>query len=244
VTERPFRAPHHTISEAALVGGGTLPRPGEISLAHNGVLFMDELPEFDRRVLEVLRQPLEEGLVRIARAARTVQFPARFQFVAAMNPCPCGFLGHPVRACQCTPTQVARYRSRLSGPLRDRLDLDVDVAAVPIEALHADGAEEPSEAIRARVLDARERQAARRREGDAWLNAALEGTRLRRESRLDLEAARLLKRAATALALSARSHDRVLRVARTIADLEGAESVGAEHVGESLQFRAQGAGTA
>ena len=161
LVDRPFRAPHHTISNAALVGGGSQPRPGEVSLAHHGVLFLDEMLEFSRHVLEVLRQPLEEGQVTIARAARTAVFPARFMLVGAMNPCPCGFAGDPLRECRCTPPQLARYRDRLSGPLRDRLDLTVEVPALPLEALSADGGGEPSAAVRARVVAARARQAAR-----------------------------------------------------------------------------------
>src|SRR5687768_15678539 len=173
LAERPFRAPHHTVSNVALVGGGAIPRPGEISLAHNGVLFLDEMPEFDRRVLEVLRQPLEEGRVTIARASRTAVFPARFVLVAAMNPCPCGFLADERRACRCTPVQIAKYRGRLSGPLRDRIDLIVDVPAVPIGAI-ADGAPgEPSAAVRARVCAARARQYARCEATGSLTNADL-----------------------------------------------------------------------
>jgi len=231
----PFRAPHHTISDVALVGGGQLPRPGEISLAHHGVLFLDEMPEFSRRALEVLRQPLEEGCVRIARAARTAVFPARFMLVGAMNPCPCGFLGHPTRPCRCPPLQVMRYGSRLSGPLRDRLDLTVSVSAVRAQDLQSDEGGEPSAAIRARVVSARERQLAR----DGRLNARLHGRALRASARLDADAHALLARAMSRLSLSARAYDRLLRVSRTIADLAGSASVCAEHVAEALQFRGE-----
>src|SRR5690606_5988478 len=185
MTRRPFRAPHHTISETALVGGGSLPRPGEISLAHHGVLFLDEAPEFSRRALEVLRQPLEQGTVVIARAARTAIFPARFTLVAAMNPCPCGFHGDPRRPCTCAPPQVRRYGGRLSGPLRDRLDLIVPLSALPAAELQASEPGEPSAAVRARVLAARARQAAR---GAGRLNARLDGRRLLRDGRITAEA--------------------------------------------------------
>jgi magnesium chelatase family protein len=230
VTTRPFRAPHHTVSDAALVGGGAIPRPGEISLAHHGVLFLDEMPEFGRRVLEVLRQPLEEGCARIARASRTAIFPARFMLVAAMNPCPCGFLGDPVRVCRCTPTQVDRYAGRISGPLRDRIDLVVQVAPVPARALAETRLAEASAAIRDRVSAARGRQV-------LGLNALLEGRALRERAGPDAAGARLLRRAAERFGLSARGHDRVLRVSRTIADLAGAPTVAREHVAEALQFR-------
>lgn len=235
--ERPFRAPHHTISDAALVGGGSLPRPGEISLAHNGVLFLDEMPEFDRRVLEVLRQPLEEGFVTIARAARTAVFPARFMLVAAMNPCPCGFHGDRTRVCRCTPIEVSRYRGRLSGPLRDRLDLIVEVPAVPAAALGDEPCAEESATIRARVLAARERQLARRGAHGARLNAELQGRTVWRCARPNAPARRLLEQAVARLGLSARGYDRVLKVGRSIADLAGADTVSDEHVGEALQYR-------
>lgn len=235
--ERPFRAPHHTVSNVALVGGGTIPRPGEISLAHHGVLFLDEMPEFDRRVLEVLRQPLEDGHVTIARAARTTVFPARFVLVAAMNPCPCGFLGDQRRPCRCTPTQVAKYRGRLSGPLRDRIDLIVEVPAVPVTAI-ADGAPgESSETVRARVCAARERQHARHGPEGPRTNAALRGRRAAAACRPDAEGRDLLRRAVEQLGLSARGYDRVLKVARTIADLAGDARVGGGHVAEALQYR-------
>jgi magnesium chelatase family protein len=234
---RPFRAPHHTISNVALVGGGSVPRPGEISLAHNGVLFLDEMPEFDRRVLEVLRQPLEEGRVTIARAARTVVFPARFVLVAAMNPCPCGFFGDDRRACRCTPRHIERYRSRLSGPLRDRLDLIVEVPAVPAGAL-ADAANgEASIVVRDRVLRARTLQQTRYVADGPRTNADIRGAALTRYCRPDAEGRRLLQRAVEKLGLTARGYDRVLKVSRTIADLAGSEQVAAAHVGEALQYR-------
>jgi magnesium chelatase family protein len=235
LTSRPFRAPHHTISDVALVGGGQYPRPGEISLAHHGVLFLDEMPEFSRHVLEVLRQPLEEGCVRIARAARAAVFPARFMLIGAMNPCPCGYLGDPARACRCSPIQVARYASRLSGPLRDRLDLTVPVGALSPRELQEAPRGEPSAPIRNRVLAARARQLKR----DGVLNGRLQGRRLRERAALGEAAQRLLGQAIARLALSARGYDRVLRVARTVADLEGAEAVAVDHVGEALQFRGE-----
>jgi len=242
LADRPFRAPHHTISEVALVGGGSLPRPGEISLAHNGVLFLDEMPEFDRRVLEVLRQPLEEGYVTIARAARTARFPARFMLVAAMNPCPCGYLGDLVRACRCTPVEVERYRGRLSGPLRDRIDLVLEVPAVPAALLADDGSGEKSAAVRERVLTARERQAERRAEtGGVRVNAALQGRAVWRHCRPDAPGRRLLERAVERLGLSARAYHRVLKVARTIADLHGLEMPGEPEIAEALQYRVEDA---
>jgi magnesium chelatase family protein len=232
---RPFRAPHHTISDVALVGGGQIPRPGEISLAHHGVLFLDEMAEFSRHVLEVLRQPLEEGCVRIARAARTAVFPSRFMLIGAMNPCPCGFLGDPVRRCRCSPLQIARYASRLSGPLRDRLDLSVAVGALPAHEIQSEAAGESSDAIRHRVVRARERQLAR----DGLLNVRLQGRLLRARTKLDAGTRALVSQAMTRLSLSARAYDRVLRVARTIADLDQSEPVAAAHVAEALHFRGE-----
>jgi magnesium chelatase family protein len=237
---RPFRAPHHTISHVALVGGGGVPRPGEISLAHHGVLFLDEMPEFSRSVLEVLRQPLEEGRVTIARAARTVTFPARFMLVAAMNPCPCGYHGDRARPCRCTPQEVTRYRGRVSGPLLDRIDLVAQVPAVSVTTLQAWGAEtaptaETSAVVRERVLKARARQRARF-ERDRT-NAQMSATHLRAHCRLPPAGARLLHGAAERLGLSARGYERVLKTARTIADLSGADAIDAAHVGEALQYR-------
>ena len=218
---RPFRAPHHTISEVAMVGGGSIPRPGEISLAHNGVLFLDELPEFDRRVLEALRQPLEEGRVTIARSARTSAFPARFMLVAAMNPCPCGFLGDRRRACRCSDPQIQRYASRISGPLRDRIDLVVEVPAIG-SSMRDDRAvndRDTSAVIRARVVEARTRQQARFGDASQRLNRQLEGGELNEYCRLDARSTHVLEAAIQKFCLSARGCDRVLRVSRTIADL-------------------------
>jgi magnesium chelatase family protein len=237
LVDRPFRAPHHTISNAALIGGGSSPRPGEVSLAHHGVLFLDEMLEFSRHVLEVLRQPLEEGRVTIARAARTALFPARFMLVGAMNPCPCGFDGDPSRECRCTPQQVAHYRGRLSGPLRDRLDLTVDVPALPLEALSADEGGESSAAVRARVIAARARQTARQGGEGIATNAELTAGLMAKHCATSRAALRVLRAAMGRLALSARGYDRVRKVARTIADLAGDDDIGADAMAEALQFR-------
>lgn len=240
LAHRPFRAPHHTISGVALIGGGREPRPGEVSLAHNGVLFLDEILEFDRAALEVLRQPIEDGAVRIARASGVASFPASFLLVAAMNPCACGYAGSPLRACRCTPQQISRYRGRLSGPLRDRFDLTVPVKPVPADVLTGAGAEEASGAVRARVTAARARQQERYAERSGATNADLRGSRLTAACALDAEGRQLLQRAVTRLGLSARAYDRVRRVARTIADLDGRPAVGAAHVAEALGYRSVG----
>ena len=238
LTGRPFRAPHHTISNAALIGGGSQPRPGEVSLAHHGVLFLDEMLEFSRHVLEVLRQPIEEGRVAIARAARTAVFPARFMLVGAMNPCPCGFATDPARECRCTPRELARYRERLSGPLRDRLDLTVDVPAVPIDVL-SDGGQrgEPSADVRARVVEARTRQSQRYREHGITTNAQLTPSLMAAYCGTDRASLRLLQSAMQKMSLSARGYDRVRKVARTIADLAGDDRIASDHLAEALQFR-------
>jgi magnesium chelatase family protein len=237
VRARPFRAPHHTVSDVALVGGGSSPRPGEISLAHHGVLFLDEMPEFSRHVLEVLRQPLEDGVVRISRAQRTAVFPARFVLIGAMNPCPCGYLGDARRACRCTPAHIDRYASRLSGPLRDRIDLTVAVAALQTLELTGEIDAEPTAAIRARVEQARAVQEARAADTGVSVNARLAPRVLRRICSLDSRTARLLHDAAERLGLTARSFDRILRVSRTIADLQESPGVHFDHVAEALQFR-------
>lgn len=237
VGDRPFRAPHHTISNAALVGGGSQPRPGEVSLSHHGVLFLDEMLEFSRHVLEVLRQPLEEGCVTIARAARTAVFPARFVLVAAMNPCPCGYAGDSIRECRCTPPQIASYRSKLSGPLRDRLDLTVEVPALPPDMLGGTDRGEPSSEVRARVVSARARQCRRYAGSDVRTNASMTPRLMAEHCRLDRSALQLLAAAVERMGLSARGYDRVRKVARTIADLEGADQIAAAHIGEALQFR-------
>ena len=231
--QRPIRAPHHSASTAALVGGGSTPRPGEISLAHNGVLFLDELPEFDRRVLEALREPLESGHITISRAARRAEFPARFQLVAAMNPCPCGFHGHPDGRCRCTPEQIARYRGKLSGPLLDRIDLLLEVPMLPVADLQAAPAGEPSAVVRERVARCRQLQLARQGKP----NAGLAGAEIDAFCQPDAAGSKLLQSAIERLGLSARGYHRILKVARTIADMNAATSVGAAHVAEAIQSR-------
>lgn len=244
VTERPFRAPHHTISDVGLIGGGRVPRPGEISLAHNGVLFLDEFPEFPKNVLEVMRQPMEDGSVSIARASMVLLFPARFMLVAAMNPCPCGWAAAVPgsasrRACTCRPEEAARYRARISGPILDRIDLHVEVPAVPFGELHSDAPEERSETVRARVIEARARARARFAgvpgvHGNAQMTPAL----LRAHAELAPEARSLLERVVDRIGLSARACDRIVKVARTIADLNGDDRIGTPHVAEAVSYRA------
>jgi len=234
LTARPFRAPHHTISTQGLVGGGSLPRPGEVSLSNHGVLFLDELAEFRRDTLEVMRQPMEDGRVTISRAARTITYPSRFTLAAALNPCPCGFFNDRRRECLCTPAQVARYLSKISGPLLDRIDLQVEVAALTTEEISSLQQGESSESIRTRVESARAIQ----RERFDSCNAGMTARHLRRWCELDAPSKRLLVSAIDRLGLSARAHDRILKVSRTIADLAGAERIDSAHVAEAVQYRA------
>jgi magnesium chelatase family protein len=237
VGTRPFRSPHHTISDAGLIGGGAVPRPGEVSLAHNGVLFLDELPEFQRNVLEVMRQPLEDGTVTIARASMSLTFPSRFMLAAAMNPCPCGFFNDPSRECTCTPPVIQRYISKISGPLLDRIDIHIDMPAVKYRELRDDAGGESSEAIRARVVAARARQLRRYQGEKIYSNAQLSPRQIHKYCAIPAEAERLLESAMTRLGLSARAHDRILKVARTIADLDSAESISVTHISEAIQYR-------
>jgi magnesium chelatase family protein len=240
VAIRPFRAPHHTISDAGLIGGGAQPRPGEVSLAHHGVLFLDELPEFKKKVLEVLRQPLEDGWVTISRASGSLTYPARFMLVAAMNPCPCGYLGHPKQPCRCSRLEVARYRSRISGPLLDRVDIHLEVPPVSYRELAA-RAGETSATVRGRVQAAHRRQQERFRglrvARPVFFNAHMEGKLLKKHCPLLPEAARLLEAAVGRLGLSARAHDRILKLARTITDLAGSEQIGPVHISEAIGYR-------
>jgi magnesium chelatase family protein len=234
---RPFRSPHHTISDAGMVGGGSTPAPGEISLAHHGVLFLDELPEFNRKSLEVMRQPLEEGRVTISRALASTTFPASFILVASMNPCPCGYLGDPKHTCKCGPMLIERYMGRISGPLLDRIDLHIEVPAVPYQELAATQDGTSSEVMRSQVLRAREVQARRFGGAGAKLNSRMSSRQLRKHCVLDAEGQKLLQNAMDELGLSARAHDRILRVARTIADLEGSEVIRPGHVVEAIGYR-------
>ncbi|MDX8391867.1 MAG: YifB family Mg chelatase-like AAA ATPase [Mariprofundaceae bacterium] len=237
-TAPPFRAPHHSASDAAMIGGGSTPRPGEVSRADFGVLFLDELAEFKRPVLEVLRQPLEDGKVCIARAADTLEFPARFQLLAAMNPCSCGYFGHPTRACTCSPAQINRYRQRISGPLLDRFDLHVHVPPVDKDELASMRPGETSQSVATRVRTARDIQYARL--GDAVVNARMSQTQIEHFAHPDAEGAQLLDTAMQHFSLSARSYHRILKVARTIADLAGEEKLAAPHIAEALQYRSEG----
>jgi magnesium chelatase family protein len=234
---RPFRAPHHTISDAGLCGGGAHPSPGEISLAHNGVLFLDELPEFQRRVLEVLRQPMEEGRITISRAQSTVTYPARFMLIASMNPCPCGHLNDPNRECVCTPSQVQRYLGKISGPLMDRIDLHVEVTPVDFEDMSAERTGESSAAVRERVVASRQRQEHRYAELEAHCNAQMGAQAVQSYCEVDESGMNMLKTATDRLGLSARGYTRILKVARTIADLEEAQKIQPEHVSEAIQYR-------
>ncbi|MBI3609265.1 MAG: YifB family Mg chelatase-like AAA ATPase [Nitrospirae bacterium] len=237
LSTRPFRSPHHTISDAGLVGGGPVPKPGEVSLAHNGVLFLDELPEFRRNVLEVLRQPIEEGRVTISRATATLSYPAQFMLLAAMNPCPCGFFTDPAHACVCTPLQIQRYRARVSGPLLDRIDIHVEVPAVPFRDLATDRVREDSTTIRNRVNRARILQQERYKSDGIYCNAQLRPRQLKKYCALDENSRKLIELAMAKLGLSARAYNRILKVARTIADLEAKERIESSHVSEAIQYR-------
>ena len=237
ITVRPFQAPHHTISDAGLIGGGQHPRPGQVSLSHHGVLFLDELPEFRRHVLEVLRQPMEEGQVVISRATATVSYPADFMLVAAMNPCPCGFLGDAKRECTCSPVQIQRYRAKISGPLLDRIDIHLEVPAVPYRDLSGISEGESSGLILERVMRAREIQEKRFSRTKIFHNAGMSSRHIKKFCSIDSESSLLLERAMDRFGLSARAHARILKIARTIADLEGSEALRAVHVGEAIQYR-------
>lgn len=237
VLQRPFRSPHHTISEAGLVGGGSTPSPGEISLAHNGVLFLDELPEFNRRTLEVLRQPLEENCVTISRAIGSLTFPANIMLVSAMNPCPCGYLGDPRRQCNCNPPQIERYLSRISGPLLDRVDIHIEVPPVPFRELKDDHVGTTSAQMREQVIAAREIQLLRFAGTPARLNGKMSPPQIRKTCKLDSDAEGLLKTAMEEMGLSARAHDKILRIGRTIADLDQSDRITSAHLSEAINYR-------
>ena len=238
MTQRPFRSPHHTISNAAMVGGGSFPQPGEISLAHNGILFLDELPEFNRSVLEVMRQPLEDRRITISRARFAVEYPASFMLVASMNPCPCGYYNHPTRPCLCPAGAVQKYTNRISGPLLDRIDIQIEIAPVPFEKLATLKQSETSETVRARVVNARNIQAARF-EGvtGVYCNAQMESKQLRAFAMPDSAGSELLKQAMQRLNLSARAYDRILKVSRTIADLDNSTHILSKHLAEAINYR-------
>lgn len=238
LTSRPFRSPHHIVSDVALVGGGSFPQPGEISMAHNGILFLDEMPEFNRNVLEVLRQPLEERTITIARARYTVEYPASFMLIGAMNPCPCGFMTHPDKECTCSPAQISRYLNKISGPLLDRIDLHVEVVPVAIDSMVQDRSGESSAQVRERVTAARNVQLARYQGSPAThCNAMMTPDQIENYCRLDEPSIRLLKDAMNKLGLSARAYTRILKVSRTIADLEGCQQIQAHHLGEAINYR-------
>ncbi|HWR72160.1 MAG TPA: ATP-binding protein, partial [Nitrospirota bacterium] len=237
IATRPYRSPHHTISDAGLIGGGQVPKPGEVSLSHNGVLFLDELPEFKRNVLEALRQPLEDGMVTISRALTSLTYPASLMLVAAMNPCKCGFHGDPLHQCLCTPHQIQSYRSRVSGPLMDRIDIHIEVPAIKFSEISSDAAGEPSTSIRDRVTRARRSQQERFNGDGIFANAHMKPRHIRKHCRIDQDSHRLMEAAMNKLGLSARAYNRVLKVARTIADLEGSEKIASHHISEAIQYR-------
>ena len=237
IATRPYRSPHHTISDAGLIGGGQVPKPGEVSLSHNGVLFLDELPEFKRNVLEALRQPLEDGQVTISRAITSLTYPASLQLVAAMNPCKCGFHGDPFHQCICSPHQIQTYRSKVSGPLMDRIDIHIEVPAIKFNEISSDTVGEPSSAIRGRVTTARIIQQQRFKGDGIYSNAQMKPRHLRKYCRIDEDCQSLMEKAMNKLGLSARAYNRVLKVARTIADLEGSAAISSQHVSEAIQYR-------
>jgi magnesium chelatase family protein len=237
ITRRPFRSPHHTISDAGLIGGGHNPRPGEVSLAHNGVLFMDELPEFKKHVLEVLRQPLEDLQVTISRASSTLTYPSSFMLVAAMNPCPCGYFSDPQHECRCSYQQIHRYRSKISGPLLDRIDIHVEVPAVPYKDLMGDAGAEPSAAIRKRVAAARQIQSERFSRAKFHCNAQMSSRHIKTHCKIDDASRRLLESAIDKLGFSARAFNRILKIARTIADLQATPELQVDHISEAIQYR-------
>ncbi len=237
ITARPFRAPHHTISPSSLVGGGRIPKPGEISLAHNGVLFLDELPEFNKSTLEVMRAPIEDGIVSISRVNASLTYPCNFMLVASMNPCPCGFYGSPDKECNCSPQSIQKYMGRISGPLLDRIDIQVEVTPVKYEKLQNTNESETSEQIKQRVNKARQIQLERYKNLEIYSNSQLTPKLIEEYCKLDSKSKKILQKAFENLGLSARAHGRILKVARTIADLEGKENIGMEHISEAIQYR-------
>ena len=238
LSRRPFRSPHHTISNVAMVGGGSFPQPGEISLAHNGVLFLDELPEFNRSVLEVLRQPLEDRHINISRARFSVDYPAGFMLVASMNPCPCGYYNHPTRPCVCPPGAVQKYMNRISGPLLDRIDIQIEIVPVPFEKISEQNPSEASNVVRARVIRAREIQKKRfEKQQGTYCNAQMDSKHLHQYAIPDNDGLSLLKNAMQRLNLSARAYDRILKLSRTIADLEESENIQSHHLAEAINYR-------
>lgn len=237
ITKRPFRSPHHTISSSSLVGGGKIPKPGEISLAHNGVLFLDELPEFNKNTLEVLRGPLEDGTINISRVNASLTYPCNFMFVASMNPCPCGYFGSKEKECACSPNSIEKYMGKISGPLLDRIDIQIEVSPVKYQKLEEEIPSENSEIIKQRVNKARKIQQQRYKENGIYANSQLTPKLVNKYCKLDKESKEILKNAFERLGLSARAHGRILKVARTIADLDGKENIDSSHIAEAIQYR-------
>ena len=237
ITKRPFRSPHHTISSSSLVGGGKIPKPGEISLAHNGVLFLDELPEFNKNTLEVLRGPLEDGIINISRVNASLTYPCNFMFVASMNPCPCGYFGSKEKECTCSPNSIEKYMGKISGPLLDRIDIQIEVSPVKYQKLEEEIPSENSETIKQRVNKARKIQQQRYKEIGIYANSQLTPKLVNKYCKLDKESKEILKNAFERLGLSARAHGRILKVARTIADLDGKENIDSSHIAEAIQYR-------